>query len=276
MSANRDEKVIDGFGDEWSRFNQEKLVDEELTSLFDDYFAIFPWEHLSKEAIGADFGCGSGRWAKLVAPKVGKLFCVDPSSKALSVATRSLASLDNVVLLEDDVDTKQIEPNSLDFAYSLGVLHHIPDTQRAMNACVSKLKAGAPFLVYLYYAFDNRSRSFKLLWKASDILRQGISRTPHGLRYLLSQLFAIGVYWPLARFARMIEKTGRNVDAYPLSVYRNRSFYVMRTDALDRFGTRLEKRFTKKEISEMMINCGLRDITFHTSAPYWCAIGYKN
>jgi hypothetical protein len=49
----------------------------------------------------------------------------------------------------------------------------------------------------------------------------------------------------------------------------------MRTDALDRFGTRLEQRYTKAEIEEMMKRAGLVDIRFSDSAPFWCAVGYK-
>ena len=50
----------------------------------------------------------------------------------------------------------------------------------------------------------------------------------------------------------------------------------MSTDSLDRFGTRLEKRFTKYEIIEMMRSCGLTDIKFSEKAPYWVAVGIKN
>ena len=49
----------------------------------------------------------------------------------------------------------------------------------------------------------------------------------------------------------------------------------MCTDTLDRFGTKLEKRFTKAEISLMMIKSGLSDIEFSNSTPFWVAIGYK-
>ena len=49
----------------------------------------------------------------------------------------------------------------------------------------------------------------------------------------------------------------------------------MRTDALDRFGTRLEKRFTQKQIREMITGAGLENIVFSKSEPYWCAVGYK-
>ena len=48
----------------------------------------------------------------------------------------------------------------------------------------------------------------------------------------------------------------------------------MRTDALDRFGTRLEKRFTRKEIAQMMKLAGLERIAFSDS-PCWCAMGYR-
>ena len=71
-----------------------------------------------------------------------------------------------------------------------------------------------------------------------------------------------------------MEKTGMNVSTFPLSAYRNYGFYVMRTDALDRFGTRLEQRFTKNEIKQMMESSGLKDITFSEKSPFWCAVGY--
>jgi hypothetical protein len=49
----------------------------------------------------------------------------------------------------------------------------------------------------------------------------------------------------------------------------------MRTDALDRFGTRLEQRFTRPEITQMMENAGLENIRFSDGLPYWTAIGWK-
>ena len=44
-----------------------------------------------------------------------------------------------------------IKDNSMDFGFSLGVLHHLPDPFEGIKSCVTKLKPGAPFLVYLYY-----------------------------------------------------------------------------------------------------------------------------
>ena len=49
----------------------------------------------------------------------------------------------------------------------------------------------------------------------------------------------------------------------------------MRTDALDRFGTKLEKRFTKKEIKSMLLKSGFVDIQFSENTPYWVALAWK-
>jgi hypothetical protein len=92
----------------------------------------------------------------------------------------------------------------------------------------------------------------------------------------VSQAIAAGVYLPLARGAAIAERMGLNVSNVPLSVYRRRSFYVMRTDALDRFGTRLEQRFTKEQIRAMMEAAGLSRVRFGDAPPYWCAVGEKS
>ena len=274
MTANIDNEVVAGFGDEWSRFDQSSLTDEELGRMFDNYFNIFPWEKLSPDAVGFDLGCGSGRWAKLVAPRVGKLYLFDPSPDALEVARRNLEGADNCEFEVAGADNIPLADGSCDFGYSLGVLHHIPDTEAGMRACVAKLKPGAPFLVYLYYSFDNRPPWFRLIWRMSNAVRGAVCRMPHGPRYAISQVLAATVYFPLARTAKLLESVGTNVESFPLSQYRNNSFYVMRNDALDRFGTRLEQRFSKQEIRAMMERCGLENISFSTTS-FWTALGYK-
>ncbi len=276
MTENIDKQVVEGFGDEWSRFDQSKLSSNELEKMFDVYFNIFPWETLAADAVGFDLGCGSGRWAKMVAPRVGRLHLIDPSADALAVAKRNLKSANNCEFHLASVEEIPLKDDSCDFGYSLGVLHHIPDTEAGLRACVAKLKPGAPFLLYLYYRFDNRPIWFRTIWKASDIVRQVISKMPHSLRFGASQILAATVYFPLARTAKVMEKRGLNVKNFPLSQYRNNSYYTMRTDALDRFGTRLEKRFTKKEMREMMENVGLGNITFNENETgLWTAVGYK-
>jgi|TARA_B100002051_G_scaffold276602_1_gene326055 ubiquinone/menaquinone biosynthesis C-methylase UbiE len=271
---NQDKNTVEGFGDEWSRFDQSDLPEDEQKLLFDEYFSVFPWENISKESVGFDLGCGSGRWAKSVAPKVKKLICIDPSS-ALDIAKKNLSNFDNCEFQSTTVDDISIDNNSMDFGYSLGVLHHVPNTEMGIKQCVEKLKKGAPLLLYLYYRFDNRPFWFRFIWSISDLLRKIISKMPYGLRYIFSQIIAVAIYFPLARSSFYMEKLNLNVSNFPLSSYKNLSFYTMRTDALDRFGTRLEQRFTRDEIKIMMENAGLENIKFSNSKPYWVAVGYK-
>ena len=272
---NLDKNTVSSFGDEWSRHNQSALKNDEKNFLFNKYFSIFPWECLPSNASGFDMGCGSGRWAQLVATKISNLTCIDPSRKALEVARKNLSHLNNITFLNASASDKVLPPNSQDFGYSLGVLHHVPDTLTALKDCVEMLKPGAPFLIYLYYKFDNRPSWYVLLWKISDILRKYISQTHPILRSFISDIIAIVIYLPLSRLALLGEKIGLNVNNWVLSNYRKTSIYTMRTDSRDRFGTPLEKRFTRLEITLLMKNAGLGNITFSESFPFWCAVGKK-
>ena len=277
MTNNIDKYTVQGFGDEWERFDQSALDAIEQQNLFDKYFSIFPWEKLPEDAVGFDMGCGSGRWAQLMAPKVGILHCIDPSS-ALAVAQKKLSKFNNCVFHLAGVGDHVLPKGSMDFGYSLGVLHHVPNTSAGISECAAMLKPGAPFLLYLYYAFDTKPLWFRWLWKCSDLARRVISKLPHGLRFWITQFIALSIYWPLARLAWLMERVGLNdevIVSMPLSFYRNLSLYTMRTDALDRFGTRLEQRFTKLQIICMMKSAGFESIEFSDKTPYWCALGIK-
>src|SRR5690606_25922292 len=116
---------------------------------------------------------------------------------------------------------------------------------------------------------------FRILWRGSDVLRRVVSRLPWSLRYWSSQIAALAVYWPLARTARALDAIGGLPSAWPLAYYRRKSFYVMRTDALDRFGTPLERRFTRIEIAAMLRDACFDDVCFDPSPPYWCVVGIR-
>lgn len=267
VAQNLDLLTVTGFGEEWSAFDQTMLPADERRALFDAYFAIFPFDALPPDAEGFDLGCGSGRWAALVAPKVGTLHCIDPAERALAVARRNVPGGHFHLA---DAESIPLPDGSQDFGYSLGVLHHIPDPGKALEACVRKLKPGSPFLVYLYYAFDNRPAWYRRLWKISDAVRRGICRLPFPLKRALTDIIAVTVYWPASRASRLFG------SSFPLYAYRQASFYTLRTDALDRFGTRLEHRFTRDQIRQMLENAGLTRIRFGDHIPYWTALGFKS
>lgn len=269
-------QTILSFGDEWKYFNQKKIFGAEHSFLFNKYFDIFPWESLNSKSTGFDMGCGSGRWAMLVAPKIGMLNCVEPSYAAISVAKKNLSHLHNVNFINSSLFDKPLPPNSQDFGYCLGVLHHIENTELALNECVKMLKPGAPFLVYLYYKLENRSKFYFIVWKITDYLRFLISKLKPNYKVIITNFIAFIVYFPLARLSMLAEKFGFKVDSWLLSSYRKTSFYTMKTDSRDRFGTPLEKRFSRLEIKKMLLLSGLEDIKFSEHSPFWCAVGKKS
>lgn len=273
---NVDPATVEDFGLEWQSYDQSSMPSGELEALFNQYFSCFPWAAISPTSVGFDLGCGSGRWAQFMAPKVNQLHCVDASGTALDVARKNLRKHLNVQFHQASAGELPFANGAMDFGFSLGVLHHVPDTLGALRECARVLRPGAPMQLYLYYRFDNKPTWFANLWVVSDIFRKLISRMPFRVKHFISLVIALLVYWPLSRIARVCENAGLDVSNYPLASYRSHRLYTLKTDALDRFGTRLEQRFTQQEIVQMLETCGFEDIVFRTEGPpYWCVSGRR-
>lgn len=271
---NLDKDTVKSFSDQWVRYDQSGMKNIEAKKIFKNYFSIFPWNKLPSLAEGFDMGCGTGRWAKFVAPRVNKLHCIDPS-RAIHVAKNKLKKFKNIEYHKKSLDSSGLKNNTQDFGYMLGVLHYVPNAKKAINSCVKLLKPGAPILLYIYYSLDNRPLWFKYLWNLSNVLRVLISRLPKFLNFLICDIIAFTIYLPFAKISLLLESIGIEFNNFPLRFYRNSSFYVMRTDSRDRFGTPFEKRYSKKEIYAMMKASGLEKIKFKNSVPFWTVIGYK-
>ena len=130
-------------------------------------------------------------------------------------------------------------------------------------------------MIYIYYAFDNRPIWFNFLWIISNYIRLVICKLPKFLKLLICDIIAILIYYPFAKISLISEKIGLNSKNFPLHFYRNLSFYVMRTDSRDRFGSPMEKRYSKNEIRQMMTSAGLEKIKFKNSVPFWTVVGFK-
>lgn len=270
-----DSETIDSFGEEWQRFYQFEAA--ELERIGQEYFDIVSEEMLNKDSKVLDIGCGSGRWSKYVSSRAGFVEAIDPS-EAVLVATEVLKGVDNVRITQAGIDEIPFEDNSFDFAFCLGVLHHLPNTAEALKKCVDKVKPNGYFLTYLYYSLDNRGMAYRMIFKASNLIRQVVSRLPFRLKAVVCDVLAVILYMPFVVLGRVLSRIPllkRVVPMLPLSYYRDKSFYIIRNDALDRFGTPLEKRYSKAEIQVMMEEAGLTDIQFSKNAPYWHGVGRK-
>lgn len=270
-----DRGTISSFGEEWKKFSS--FTEEEISTAGGEYFDVITEEMLNKSSVVLDVGCGSGRWSRYIAPRVKWIEAVDPSD-AVHAALENLKGFSNVRVTQAGADTLPFPDESFDFIMAIGVLHHVPDTFSAMRKILAKLKPGGSFFVYLYYSLDNRGVMYKLLFYCSNIMRMLISALPGILKRVVCDMIAVVVYFPLASAGKLMQKffPGSSwLQSVPLSYYSGKSFFIMRNDALDRFGTPLEKRFSKKEIEEMLSAAGLREIRFSSRAPFWHAVGKK-
>jgi len=273
LDENRSDEVIEDFGNEWLKFKDFDL--KEIDFIGSQYFDIVT-DDMLKDAYAIDFGCGTGRWSKCIASKVKFIEAIDPSNAVYSAA-QLLSDNDNVRVSKVGIESVPFEDETFDFGMSIGVLHHIPDTQKAMIDCVKKIKKGGHFYVYLYYNLENRGILFRSIFGVANMFREVTSRLPKFLKQIVCDLIAILVYFPLSRMALLLTKMGMEklADRIPLAPYKDKSFMILRNDALDRFGTRLEQRFGKEEITTMMKNSGLSEITFGESMPFYHAVGKK-
>jgi SAM-dependent methyltransferase len=274
-NENIDPTTVDSFGEEWQIFHG--FDEAEIMKLGDEYFDIVTPEMINESTSVLEVGCGSGRFLKYLSTKAGFLVGVDPS-QAIFAADELLGKNDKIILTRASANDLPFEDESFDFVCSIGVLHHIPDTFKALQACVDKVKKGGYFYTYLYYNLENRGLLFRSLYKLSNAMRLGICKLPAKPKRLVCDVLAVSVYMPfvltsrLLRFAGVPEKYRKKI---PLFGYENRSFYIIRNDALDRFGTPLEQRFTKKQIQGMLERAGLTEIIFSNNIPFWHAVAKK-
>ena len=271
---NIDHKTVESFGEEWTKF--DSFSPEEIKNAGDQYFDIVTDQMLNRNTTVLDLGCGTGRWTKYIGDKAGFIEAVDPSA-AVFAAQHLLSGMNNVRISQASSDSLPFADESFDMMMSLGVLHHIPDTELALKSGVKKVKKGGYVLLYLYYALDNRSFIFKSIFYASALLRFVVSSLPAFLKKIVCDLIAVVIYMPFIILSKIVKAIlgGNLYNKIPLSYYIDKSFNIIRNDALDRFGTPLEQRFTRQQIETMMKNSGLTDIIFSENMPYWHVVGRK-
>ncbi len=270
---NLDQGVIDSFGHEWAAFDYKET--ENVHALDAQFLAYCKPIDLNQfdptKAVAADFGAGSGRWSSRLAPYFSLVYALEPSDGACMVLKKKFSHNTKFQVLQETVGANSIPDASLDLAVSLGVLHHIPDTSLAIKTVSRAIKPGGYFLCYLYYNLENKPVYYRVLFKAVDLSRRTISKLPQGLKRLIATIITLLIYWPLARISKLLVRIGKDTSNFPLHHYADMPFVMLANDALDRFGTRLEQRFSKKEIEAMLDNADfdLSTLTFSDGEPFW-------
>lgn len=270
---NLDQGVIDSFGHEWAAFDYtETETAQALDAQFLAYCAPIDLGQFDPaKAVAADFGAGSGRWSSRLAPYFSLVYALEPSDGASTVLKKKFFDDATIKVLQETVGANSIADASLDLAMSLGVLHHIPDTGLAIKDVSRAIKPGGYFLCYLYYNLENKPMYYKLIFKGVNLVRKIVSNLPQPIKRVTANVIAALVYWPLARVSKVVTKLGRNTSNFPLHHYADMPFIMLANDALDRFGTTLEQRFSKVQITEMLGSAGfdLSTLKFSDAEPFW-------
>ena len=275
VGPNLDEEIVGSFGAEWKRFDW--FSDAAIEVAGAEYFDIVSNELLATVGHALDAGCGSGRWSRYLSVRVGFVESIDPSEAVLT-ASELNRDRPNVRVTRASIDTIPFADGSFDFAICLGVIHHLPDPALALRRVVQKVKPGGHVLAYAYYDLEHRGPIYRGLFLVADSLRRVVSRLPAPLKGWVCDLFAISIYLPLIALSRAVALfSGRReaADRLPLAYYQNKSLQDIRTDSLDRFGTTVERRYTRDEFVSMMTTAGLADIVVSPRAPFWHALGRR-
>jgi ubiquinone/menaquinone biosynthesis C-methylase UbiE len=274
-NANIDNATVESFGEEWCKFNS--FSKEDIAAIGNEYFDIIDNSIINSTSLVLDVGCGAGRWSMYFADKVKSIEAIDPSDAVLAAATLT-KDKPNIRITKAVADKIPFSDNLFDLVISVGVLHHVPDTALALKQISQKAKIGGHVYVYIYYALDNRGLVFKSIFKSVNLLRQLISKMPPKLKKYACEVIAYTLYVPfitLATSLKYLFKSKSYWTKIPLNNYVDKPFYVVRNDALDRFGTPLEQRFSKSQIINMMQAAGLSQIKVSNQQPFWHAVGKR-
>lgn len=274
LSDAPDLRLVRRFDREWRAFPH--MDPDEQAQIFGLYFNLVPQSALSGGRVLVDAGCGGGRWAFEAQRQGAKVIAVD-LGMSIEVAAHNTAQTGRVACVQADIRRLPIRSDSADLVYSLGVLHHIEETEAALRELVRVTRRDGFCLVYLYYALETRSVAYRAIFRVADLIRQASSALPQPILTAFATAVAAGIYLPLARSARLFELVGLPAitRSIPLNFYARLSFRTMRNDSLDRFGTGLEKRFRREEVRRLLEDAGLADVVISPRPPYWHALGRK-
>jgi SAM-dependent methyltransferase len=199
-----------------------------------------------------DVGCGMGRFADVATRWGAHVVGVD-LSLAAEVAAKNLAGR-KATIFQADVFHLPFAPESFDFIYSIGVLHHTPDCERAFKMLPGLLKPGGRIAIWLYSRYN-------AWYRMSDVYRKVTRRMPsrflHALCYGVVPLY--GVHQVLKRIP-LVGRPASGALAYliPMAFHRDRRWRIL--DTFDWYSPWYQSKHTYEEVFRWFESCGLDDL----------------
>ncbi|MFN9152611.1 MAG: class I SAM-dependent methyltransferase, partial [bacterium] len=130
-----DDVYASNFGMQWNTFSRTQLDRYNGTTISRDRFRLVTgWslEDLAGKRV-LDAGCGAGRFAQIALDAGAEVVAVDLSS-AVDACQANLGPHPRLTVVQASIYDLPFSPGSFDFVYSIGVLQHTPDVERAVKA----------------------------------------------------------------------------------------------------------------------------------------------
>ena len=246
--------TAESFGYEWERFGGLR---EEWRKNFLDYMRPHGPDFFDG-LLMLDVGTGSGRHAHEAARLGARVVAVD-LGPAIDVARRNLPA--EVLTVQADAEDLPFEPGTFDLVASIGVLHHLPDPERAFRSIVPFVRPGGWVQVYLYW--EPPRKIHRRVLALVTAVRRVTTRMPHRLLHVLCYPLAAALMLTCVlpyRLLRGRSSTQRLADAFPLKTYADYPFGVCVNDQFDRFSAPIENRYTAEEVERWLSSAGLEEI----------------
>jgi SAM-dependent methyltransferase len=199
-----------------------------------------------------DVGCGMGRFADVATRWGAHVVGVD-LSLAAEVAARNMAGRE-ATIFQADVFHLPFAAESFDFIYSIGVLHHTPDCERAFKMLPGLLKPGGRIAIWLYSGYNN-------WYKMSDVYRKVTRRMSPRLLHRLC--YGVVPLYGIHQVLRKIPLVGRPASgalayAIPMAFHPNRTWRIL--DTFDWYSPWYQSKHTYEEVFRWFESCGLDDL----------------
>ena len=242
------EEYAGTFGFQWSRFSRTQLDSANGTTRSRDTFLEktgLALDELRGKTV-LDVGCGMGRFAEIVAEAGARVVAVDLSS-SVDAAAGNLRRFETAAVVQADVFALPFARECFDVIYSIGVLHHTPDTRAAFLKLPPHLKPGGQIAVWLY------SSELQRTLRMSRLYRLVTTRLPRS--WLLQICRVAGPLGALQRHGKLGVALQRIV---PISIDADRRWRIL--DTFDWYSPKYQWTHTDGEVDGWFREAGLKDI----------------
>jgi SAM-dependent methyltransferase len=180
-----EERTADAFGYEWNRYSE--LADRYRQQFLDWIRPVEP--AFFEDRVVLEGGCGKGRHTALAAGFGARAVVAVDLGNAVEAAFANTRHLPNAHIVQADLKRPPVK-RTFDYAFSIGVLHHIPDPEAGFQALVSKLVPGGAISAWVY----GREGNGWIVHLVSPVRERLTSRMPHALLDAASALLTVPVF----------------------------------------------------------------------------------